>query len=59
MGQVLFKIEKGPIRKYFSKPRAGYHKWIKRCMHKYLRKQAKDCSEDSLNPKKRYVGWEF
>lgn len=56
MGKVLFKIDKGPIRKYFSKPRAGYHKWIKRCMNKYLRKQAKDCSEDSLNPKKRYVG---
>ena len=56
---LMFKIEKGKIRKYFAKPRAGYHKMVKHCMNKYIRKQAKDCSEDSLTPKKRYVGWEF
>lgn len=39
------------------------HKWMKRCMNKLMRIQAKkiDLSPDDLNltPKKRYVGWEY
>ena len=53
------KIEKGPIRTLFSKPRAGIHKWMKNQMNRYIRKQSKDVSEDSLEPKKRNIGWEF
>lgn len=53
------KIEKGRIRTLFSKPRAGVHKWMKRQMNKYIRIQAKDVSEDSLEPKKRNAGWEY
>lgn len=52
-------IEKGAIRKFFAKRRAGVHKWMKNQMNRYIRKQAKDCSEDSLEPKRRYCGWEF
>ena len=53
------KIEKGSIRKLFAKPRAGIHKWMKRQMNKYIRRQSKDVGEDSLEPKKRNCGWEF
>ena len=53
------KIEKGAIRAFFSKRRAGIHKWMKRQMNKYIRRQSKDISEDSLEPKKRNCGWEF
>lgn len=52
-------IEKGFIRKFFAKRRAGVHKWMKNQMNRYIRKQAKDVSEDSLEPKRRYCGWEF
>ena len=52
-------IEKGSIRTLFSKRRAGVHKWVKNQMNRYIRKQAKDVSEDSLEPKRRYCGWEF
>lgn len=53
------KIEKGSIRALFAKPKAGVHKWMKNQMNRYIRKQAKDVSEDSLEPKKRNIGWEF
>ena len=53
------KIEKGSIRALFSKRRAGVHKWMKRQMNKYLRIQSKDVGEDSLNPKRRNIGWEY
>ena len=43
----------------FPKRRAGVHKWMKNQMNRYIRKQAKDVSEDSLEPKRRYFGWEF
>lgn len=52
-------IEKGSIRKLFAKRRAGVHKWMKNQMNRYIRKQAKDVSEDSLEPKRRYCGWKF
>lgn len=52
-------IEKGAIRKFFAKRRAGVHKWMKNQMNRYIRKQAKDVSEDSLETKRRYCGWEF
>lgn len=52
-------IEKGSIRKFFAKRIAGVHKWMKNQMNRYIRKQAKDVSEDSLEPKMRYCGWEF
>lgn len=51
-------IEKGSS-KFFSKRRAGVHKWMKNQMNRYIRKQAKDVSEDSLEPKRRYRGWDF
>ena len=35
-------IEKGSIRKFFAKRRAGVHKWMKNQMNRYIRKQAKD-----------------
>ena len=52
-------IEKGSIRKFFAKPRAGVHKWMKNQMNRYIRNQTKDVSEDSLEPKKRNAGWEY
>ena len=52
-------IEKGAIRKLFAKRRAGVHKWMKNQMNRYIRKQSKDVGEDSLEPKRRYCGWEF
>ena len=51
MSLYKIKIEKGRIRAFFSKPRAGLHKWMKNQMNRYIRKQAKDVSEDSLEPK--------
>lgn len=59
MSLYKVKIEKGRIRNLFSRPRAGIHKWMKNQMNRYIRKQAKDVSEDSLEPKKRNAGWEF
>lgn len=59
MSLYKIKIEKGRIRNLFSKSRAGVHKWMKNQMNRYIRKQAKDVSEDSLEPKKRNVGWEY
>lgn len=39
------------------------HKYLKKCMNRYLRHQAKsiDLSEDAINltPKKQYCGWEY
>lgn len=59
MSLYKIKIEKGRIRNLFSKRRAGVHKWMKNQMNRYIRKQAKDVSEDSLEPKKRNAGWEY
>jgi hypothetical protein len=59
MSLYKIKIEKGKIRTLFSKPRAGVHKWMKNQMNRYIRKQSKDVSEDSLEPKKRNAGWEY
>lgn len=53
------KIKKGKIRNLLSKRRAGVHKWMKNQMNRYIRKQAKDVSKDSLEPKKRNAGWEY
>ena len=54
-----FKIERGKIRKFFPKVRAGTHKYYKKCMNRFLRHQAKDVSEESLNPKRMFKGWEY
>ena len=59
MSLYKIKIEKGKIRTLFSKRKAGVHKWMKNQMNRYIRKQAKDVSEDSLEPKKRNAGWEY
>lgn len=59
MSLYKIKIEKGRIRNLFSNRRAGVHKWMKNQMNRYIRKQAKDVSEDSLEPKKRNAGWEY
>ena len=59
MSLYKIKIEKGRISTLFSKRRAGVHKWMKNQMNRYIRKQAKDVSEDSLEPKKRNAGWEY
>ena len=59
MSLLKCKIEKGRIKSLFAPRRAGVHKWMKNQMNRYIRKQAKDVSEDSLEPKSRYCGWEF
>ena len=59
MSLYKIKIEKGKIRNLFSKRSAGVHKWMNHQMNRYIRKQAKDVSEDSLEPKKRNAGWEY
>ena len=60
MGVNLEKIEKGPITKWFAKPKAGHHKWMKRMMNKFIRRKAKEINEDSTAKiKKSYHGWEY
>lgn len=54
------KIEKGKIRRLFSKPRAGIHKWMKRQMNKFMRR--KPIEEDEVgykSSKKPTKGWEY
>lgn len=54
------KIEKGKIRRLFSKPRAGIHKWMKRQMNKFMRR--KPIEEDEVGYKssqKPTKGWEY
>lgn len=54
------KIGKGKIRRLFSKPRAGIHKWMKRQMNKLMRR--KPIEEDEVgykSSKKPTKGWEY
>lgn len=54
------KIEKGRIRNFFKKPRAGVHKWMKKQMNRFLRRKAVDDDEKGIKTsKKPYQGWEF
>ena len=60
MGVNLEKIEKGPITKWFAKPKAGHHKWMKRMMNRFIRRKSKVIDEDApLKFKKPYKGWEL
>lgn len=45
-------------RNWKPKPKAGARKEIKRWVHKLMRIQAKDVSEDSLHPKREYFNYE-
>ena len=54
------KIEKGKIRLLFSSRRSGVHKWMKRQMNKFIRRQPIE-DEDvgrKIN-RKPTKGWEF
>ena len=62
MGLTREKIEKGKIRKLFPKARAGVHKYMKKCMNRIVRHQAKKIridDESNVVPKKKYRGWEY
>lgn len=57
MGTSRDQIEKGEIRKYFTKPRAGVHKWMKRQMNRLIRRH-----EDEMPVRGRFrptSGWEY
>jgi len=57
------KIEHGKIQGLFKRPRnSKLHKYMKRCINKLVRIQAKNISLDddkNLTPKKPYKFWEY
>lgn len=53
------KIEKGSMRFYLGKPKAGSHKWMKKMMNRLIRYEAKKIDEYSMKPKRKYSGWEL
>ena len=60
MGLKNEQFEKGELKKYLGKPKAGEHKWLKKVMNRFIRRQGKEIDEESPNKiKKPYKGWEL
>lgn len=61
MGLSNEQIEHGSIRRYFTKIKAGVHKYMKRSTSKLRRIESKkiNVDGDNLNPKRHYSGWEY
>lgn len=60
MGLKNEQFEKGELKKYLGKSKAGEHKWLKKMMNRFIRRQAKVINEDApLKFKKPYKGWEL
>lgn len=56
------KIEHGKIQRLFPKVKSGIHRYMKKCINKLIRRQAKKISlndDENLTPKKQYKGWEY
>ena len=54
------KIEKGKIRKYFAKPKSGYHKWIKNQINRFIRRKPIEDDEVSIKTSRKPTkGWEY
>ena len=41
MGLKNEQFEKGELKKYLGKPKAGEHKWYKKMMNRFIRRQGK------------------
>ena len=60
MGLKNEQFEKGELKKYLGKPKAGEHKWLKKMMNRFIRRKGKEIDEDApLKLKKTYKGWEL
>jgi hypothetical protein len=60
MSSYKEKIEKGKIKMLFSPRRSGVHKWMKRQMNKFIRRQS--IEDDDIGYKsnrKPFRGWEY
>jgi len=54
--QYNFQLEKGKIRKYFPKTRAGVHKFVKKMKNRIIRRMKIVPVKGTI---KNYSGWEF
>ncbi len=60
MATNRLKIEKGELRKLFAHPRSRFHKWMKRQMNKYIRRQPIDDDDIGLKTNRKPTrGYEF
>lgn len=60
MAANRLKIEKGTIRSLFSKPKSRFHKWMKRQMNKYIRRQSIDIDDVGFKSNRKPTkGWEY
>ena len=59
MSLFLYQISSYIVRKGHPKPKSGTRKFMKRCVNKHIRIQAKDVSEDSLHSKRKYFKFEY
>jgi hypothetical protein len=60
MSCIREKIEKGRIKALFNPRKAGTHKWMKRQMNKFMRRQPIEVDDMGYKSSRKPIkGWEF
>lgn len=57
MSLFKIKITKGALRKYFSKPRAGEHRFYKNQFNRYIRRKYKRRNFDEVPDLSKECRW--